>query len=82
MTPECQAGPGIGHSAGDQDDPNGNPHDAASLPGPGDLLKPQKVVIGTDAVAVDAYGARRHDRNPRDILLLSKAVGVYVFTLF
>jgi uncharacterized protein (DUF362 family) len=42
--------------------------------GPGDLLKPQKVVVGTDAVAVDAYCARLHQRNPRDLLLLNKAV--------
>jgi uncharacterized protein (DUF362 family) len=42
--------------------------------GPGDLLKPQKVVVGTDAVAVDAYSARLHQRNPKDILLLNKAV--------
>ena len=42
--------------------------------GPGDLLKPQKVVVGTDPVAVDAYCARLHQRNPKDILLLNKAV--------
>ena len=42
--------------------------------GPGDLLKPQKIVVGTDAVAVDAYCARLHQRNPKDILLLNTAV--------
>lgn len=42
--------------------------------GPGDLLKPQKVVVGRDAVAVDAYCARLHQRSPKDLLLLNKAV--------
>jgi uncharacterized protein (DUF362 family) len=42
--------------------------------GPGDLLKPLKVVVGTDAVAVDAYCAKLHQRNPKDILLFNKAV--------
>jgi uncharacterized protein (DUF362 family) len=42
--------------------------------GPGDLLKPQKVVVGTDAVAVDAYCARLHQRSPKDLLLLNRAV--------
>jgi uncharacterized protein (DUF362 family) len=42
--------------------------------GPGDILKPQKVVVGIDPVAVDAYCAKLHQRNPKEILLLNKAV--------
>jgi uncharacterized protein (DUF362 family) len=34
--------------------------------GPGDLLKPQKIVAGTDPVAVDAYCVTLHSRKPQD----------------
>jgi uncharacterized protein (DUF362 family) len=41
--------------------------------GPGELLKPQKVIAGTDPVAIDSYGATLFGYNPKDILVLVKA---------
>jgi uncharacterized protein (DUF362 family) len=46
---------------------NNGPH------GPGDLMRPQKVVAGTDAVAVDAYCVKLHKRRPEEIAMLVKA---------
>ena len=46
--------------------------------GPGDLLKPQKVVAGTDAVAVDAYCVTLHNRKPGDVVMLAKAAAAGV----
>jgi len=42
--------------------------------GPGDLLKPQKIVAGTDPVAVDAYCVTLHSRKPNEVVMLAKAV--------
>jgi len=41
--------------------------------GPGKLLKPQKVIAGTDRVAIDTYCATLFNYNPKDIVLLKKA---------
>jgi uncharacterized protein (DUF362 family) len=41
--------------------------------GPGELLKPQKVIAGTDPVAIDSYGATLFGYKQRDILVLVKA---------
>ena len=41
--------------------------------GPGDLLRPQKVVAGTDPVAVDAYCVSLHSRRPDEVVMLAKA---------
>ena len=41
--------------------------------GPGDLLKPQKIVVGTDPVAVDAYCVTLHSRQPKEVVMLAKA---------
>jgi uncharacterized protein (DUF362 family) len=41
--------------------------------GPGELLKPQKVIAGTDPVAIDSYGATLFGYKQRDILVLIKA---------
>jgi uncharacterized protein (DUF362 family) len=41
--------------------------------GPGDLLKPGKVVAGTDPVAVDAYCVTLHKRKPSEVVMLAKA---------
>jgi uncharacterized protein (DUF362 family) len=41
--------------------------------GPGELLKPQKVIAGTDPVAIDSYGASLFGYNQKDILVLVKA---------
>lgn len=41
--------------------------------GPGELLKPQKVIAGTDPVAIDSYGASLFGYKQRDILVLTKA---------
>ena len=46
--------------------------------GPGDLLRPMKVVAGTDPVAVDAYGVRLHGRAPREVVMLGKAAAAGV----
>ena len=46
--------------------------------GPGDLLRPQKVVLGTDAVAVDAYCVTLHGRKPMEVLMLTKAAAAGV----
>ncbi len=46
--------------------------------GPGDLLKPQKVVVGTDPVAVDAYCVTLHSRKPGDVVMLAKAAAAGV----
>jgi uncharacterized protein (DUF362 family) len=46
--------------------------------GPGDLLKPQKVVVGTDPVALDAYCVTLHGRKPREVLMLSKSASTGV----
>jgi uncharacterized protein (DUF362 family) len=41
--------------------------------GPGKLLKPQKVIAGTDRVAIDTYCATLFGYNPKDIAILNKA---------
>ena len=46
--------------------------------GPGDLLKPQKVVAGADPVAVDAYCVTLHGRKPSEVVMLAKAAALGV----
>jgi uncharacterized protein (DUF362 family) len=46
--------------------------------GPGDLLKPQKIVAGTDPVAVDAYCVGLHKLKPQDLPMVTKAVAAGV----
>jgi len=46
--------------------------------GPGDLLRPGKIVAGTDPVAVDAYGVTLHSRKPKDVVMLAKAIAAGV----
>ena len=46
--------------------------------GPGDLLKPQKVVAGTDPVAVDAYCVTLHSRKPKEVVMFAKAAAAGV----
>jgi len=41
--------------------------------GPGDLVRPQKIVAGRDIVSVDTYCAGLLGRKPADILMLKKA---------
>ncbi len=41
--------------------------------GPGDLLKPGKVVAGIDPVAVDAYCVTLHKRKLAEVVMLAKA---------
>jgi uncharacterized protein (DUF362 family) len=41
--------------------------------GPGDLIRPGKVVAGPDAVAVDTRGAELLGRRPAEIIMLAKA---------
>ena len=41
--------------------------------GPGELLKPQKVIAGTDPVAIDSYGATLFGYKQKNILVLTKA---------
>ena len=41
--------------------------------GPGELIKPQKVIAGVDRVAVDSYGARLLDLNPEEIFKIRMA---------
>ena len=41
--------------------------------GPGKLLKPLKVIAGTDRVAIDTYCATLFGYNPKDIIVLNKA---------
>jgi uncharacterized protein (DUF362 family) len=41
--------------------------------GPGELLKPQKVIAGTDPVTIDSYGANLMGYNHKDIVVLTKA---------
>jgi uncharacterized protein (DUF362 family) len=41
--------------------------------GPGELLKPQKVVAGTDRVAVDAYCAGLWGLKPEEIVQIKRA---------
>ena len=41
--------------------------------GPGKLLKPQKVVAGTDRVAIDAYCATLFGYKPNDIVAIARA---------
>ena len=38
-----------------------------------DLIKPQKVIAGTDRVAIDAYCATLFGYNPDDILVINNA---------
>ncbi len=40
--------------------------------GPGELLKPQKVVVGTDRVAVDAYCAGLLGLRPEDVVMIRR----------
>lgn len=40
--------------------------------GPGELLKPQKVVAGTDRIAMDSYCCRLWGQEPEDILHIKK----------
>jgi uncharacterized protein (DUF362 family) len=42
--------------------------------GPGELRKAGKVILGTDPVAVDAYGAPLVNLNPADVLMITKSV--------
>ena len=42
--------------------------------GPGELRKPGKVILGTDPVAVDAYGAPLVDLKAADVLMITKSV--------
>jgi uncharacterized protein (DUF362 family) len=41
--------------------------------GPGELIRPQKIIVGTDRVAVDAYCAGLLELNPHDIMTITKA---------
>jgi uncharacterized protein (DUF362 family) len=41
--------------------------------GPGKLLKPQKVIAGTDRVAIETYCAQLFGYNPKDIIAINKA---------
>lgn len=41
--------------------------------GPGKLLKPLKVIAGTDPVAIDTYCATLSGYNPKDIIAINKA---------
>lgn len=41
--------------------------------GPGELLKPRKIVAGTDRVAVDAYCSTLFGYKPNDIIAIAKA---------
>jgi len=41
--------------------------------GPGDLLRPQKIVAGTDRVAIDAYCCTLWGLAPHDIIAIAKA---------
>ena len=41
--------------------------------GPGELIKPQKVIAGVDRVAVVSYGARLLDINPEEIFKIRMA---------
>jgi uncharacterized protein (DUF362 family) len=41
--------------------------------GPGKLLKPQKVIAGSDPVAVDTYGAGLFGYDPEDIIAIKKS---------
>jgi uncharacterized protein (DUF362 family) len=41
--------------------------------GPGELIKPQKVIAGVDRVAVDSYGARLLGLDPEDIFKIRMA---------
>ncbi len=46
--------------------------------GPGDLLRPLKVVAGTDPVAVDAYAVTLHGRKAKEVVMLAKAAAAGV----
>jgi len=46
--------------------------------GPGDLLKLQKIVAGTDPVAVDAYCVTLHSRKPNQVVMLAKTAAAGV----
>jgi uncharacterized protein (DUF362 family) len=41
--------------------------------GPGKLLEPRRVIVGSDPVAIDAYGASLIGRNAADIAMIGKA---------
>jgi len=41
--------------------------------GPGELRRPNKVILGTDPVAVDAYGAPFVDLKAADVLMIAKS---------
>jgi len=41
--------------------------------GPGKLLKPNKVIVGTDRVAIDAYCCKLWGLKPEDIVMINKA---------
>lgn len=43
--------------------------------GPGELLRPGRIVAGVDPVAVDTYGVRLHGVKPAEVPMLGKAVG-------
>ena len=43
--------------------------------GPGKIKKPNKVVAGTDRVAVDAFCCRYLDLDPRSQIMIQKAYG-------
>lgn len=44
--------------------------------GPGELLRPQRIVAGTDPVGVDAYCVTLHNRQPADVMMLGEAAGM------
>jgi uncharacterized protein (DUF362 family) len=41
--------------------------------GPGELVKPQKIVAGTDRVAIDAFCAKLQGLDPAEIVAIRKA---------
>jgi uncharacterized protein (DUF362 family) len=40
--------------------------------GPGNIIKPQKVVVGVDRVAIDAYCTTLWGMKPEDIIMINK----------
>ena len=41
--------------------------------GPGELIRPHKIIAGTDRVAIDSYCCGLWDLNPQDIMTITKA---------
>ena len=44
--------------------------------GPGDLMRPGKVLAGTDPVAVDSYAVTLHKRRPEEIAMIVKSAAL------